>query len=342
MLDFLAFLPLFAVQDRGLSALDLWSRGLRLEAIAAARTEIGVSPAPEILGRLVAWQLTVHRYEAALADAVRCGTPCDRQRAEAHYHLGQYASAVELLDERDPLSVLWKIDALEALSRFEESDAVLQRARRQAIVSAEDPRLLGALGRSAARRGDMTAAAQAFRTAVAADSFDGEALFGLGRALVQSGQREEGLRELERHRRLVPLLDAVEHARRGIDLAPMHAPNWTALGDAERALPRGDRAESAYRRAAELARGEELAANALRWARLLQEDKGDVQAAVDLLARTARRVPDPRLYVRAGDVLLGARRPGEAIAYFEQGLALRPRDAEIAKRLEAARAAEKR
>jgi tetratricopeptide (TPR) repeat protein len=198
------------------------------------------------------------------------------------------------------------------------------------------------VGRSAARNGDFAAAARAFRAALAADPFDGEALFGLGRALVQAGQREEGLRVLERHRRLVPLLDAVDYARRGVDLAPAHAPNWTALGDAERALARSDRAESAYRRAAELARDGELAANALRWARLLAEDRGDAQAAVDLLVRTARRTPDARLYVRAGDILLGARRASEAIGFFEEARALRPQDAEIAKRLEAARAAEGR
>ncbi len=337
MLIFLAFALRLAAQEPAPSATELWSRGLRLEAIAAARAELGEAPAAEALGRLVAWQLAVHRYEAALADAARCGAPCDRQRAEALYHLGEYARAVEILDERDPLAVLWKIDALEALSRFAESDAVLARARAGSAVSAQDPRLLGAVGRSAARNGDLAAAAQAFRAALAADPFDGEALFGLGRALVQAGQREEGLRVLERHRRLSPLLDAVDFARRGVDLAPAHAPNWTALGDAERALGRGERAESAYRRASELAQGAELVANALRWARLLSEDRGDAQAAVDLLQDTARREPDARLHVRAGDVLLAARRTPEAIAAYERARALRPQDAEIAKRIEAAR-----
>jgi len=68
------------------------------------------------------------------------------------------------------------------------------------------------------------------------------------------------------------------------------------------------------------------------------EDRGDVQAAVDLLVRTARETPDARLLVRAGDVLLAAQRPGEAVARFTEALALRPKDAEIAKRLAAARA----
>ncbi|MCY2960168.1 MAG: tetratricopeptide repeat protein [Planctomycetota bacterium] len=342
MLHFLVLAPLLAVQAAPTSAAELWTRGQRVEAISAARSELGAEPSAESWSRLIAWQLAVHRYQAALEDTERCGPPCTAQRAEALYHLGEYARAVEILDERDPLAVAWKIDALEALSRFEESDAVLARAKAGASPGSDDPRLLGAEGRSLARRGEFGAAARAFRAALVADPFDGEALFGLGRALVQGGEREEGLRVLERHRALAPRLDAVDFARRGVDLAPAHAPNWTVLADAERALTRLDRAESAYRRAAELGKGEELVANALRWARLCSEDKGDIQAAVDLLVRTSRRGPDPRLLVRAGDLLVGARRGREAIALFEEAQALRPQDTEIAKRLATARAGDGR
>lgn len=334
-----AAMPTSAIQAPTPAPAALWSRGLRVEAIAAARAELGESRDPEALSRLVAWQMAIHRYQPALADAERCGSPCARQRAEALYHMGEYALAVELLDERDPLCVLWKVDALEALSRFEESDAVLARVLTASRIAADDPRILGAQGRSAARRGDFTAAAAAFRAALAADPYDGEALFGLGRALVQAGDREAGLSALERHRRLVPLLDAVDFAQRGIDLAPAHAPNWTALGDAERAITRLDRADAAYRRAAELAEDDELVPNALRWARLLAEDRGDTQAAVDLLVRTALRAPDARLHVRAGDMLLAARRANDALAQFEAALALRPSDRKIAERIAAARAA---
>jgi len=79
--------------------------------------------------------------------------------------------------------------------------------------------------------------------------------------------------------------------------------------------------------------------NALRWARLLAEDRGDTQAAVDLLVRTARRAQDARLHVRAGDVLLEARRASDALVQFEAARALRPSDARIAERIAAARAA---
>ena len=335
----LVFATLFQGDPPPSSALDLWARGARLEAIDAARKAVEADPRPEAWIRLVAWQLAVHRHRGALADAERCGAPCTDQRAEAHYRLGEYERAVPLLDERDPLACLWKIDALEALGRFDDSDAVLDRARAQA---APDTRFLGAVGRRAARRGEFAAAERAFRAALAVDAFDGEARFGLGRALVALGKQAEGLAALTEHRRLLPLLDGVEFARQSLDLAPAHAPNWTALGDAERALPRIDRAEAAYRRAAELGRPLELAANALRWSRLLAEDRGDVQAAVDLLVRTSRSSPDARLLVRAGDLLLAARRATEAAVIFAEASALRPQDAEITKRLAAARAAESR
>lgn len=337
MLEFFVFAHLAAFQAPGASAEELWARGQRAEAIASLRAGLGPEPAAEARARLVAWQIAVHRYQAALADARDCGAPCDALRGEALYHLGEYERAVELLSEREALQVLWKVDALEALSRFAESDAVLGRARE--LVGADDPRVLGAEGRRLAREGRFGAAAAAFRAAVQVDACDGEALFGLGRALVQGGQREEGLAVLARHRALVPKLDASDAARRGLDLAPAHAPNWTALGDAERALSRFERAESAYRRAAELGAGEALVANALRWARLLAEDRGDVQAAVDLLTRTARLVADARLHVRAGDVLSAAKRPGEAVAAYEKALHLRPGDGEIMQRLATTRAA---
>jgi len=321
------------------SAVDLWAKGARLEAIDAARKDVERDPRPETWTRLVGWQLAVHRHRAALADAERCGAPCDDRRAEALYHLGEYERAVPLLDERDPTACLWKIDALEALGRFAESDAVLDRARAHAIV---DARFSGAEGRRHARNGDFAAAERAFRAALDVDPYDGEARFGLGRALVALGKKDEGLAAMAEHRRLLPLLDGVEFARRGVDLGPVHAPNWTALGDAERALGRGDRSDAAYRRAAELGRPEELTANALRWSRLYAEDRGDVQAAVDLLVRTSNRHPDARLLVRAGDLLLGARRASDAVTRFVEAQALRPNDDAIAKRLAAARAAEAR
>ena len=47
------------------------------------------------------------------------------------------------------------------------------------------------------------------------------------------------------------LLDRLDDAHRTVELAPHHGPNHAALGDAERALGRTDRAEAAYRAALE-------------------------------------------------------------------------------------------
>jgi tetratricopeptide (TPR) repeat protein len=325
---------------RAQEAVPLWEHGDRLLAIERLRTEIGTSPAPELRARLVTWQIAVHRYRAALADAGPCGAPCDALRGEAHYHLGEYAEALPLLSRTDGLHLLWRVDALEALGRFRESDAELVRARE--VLGADDPRVLGAEGRRLLRMAQPAGAVGAFQAALERDPLDGEALYGLGRALIQAGKREQGLAALERHRALVPLLDAFDFARRGVDLAPAHGPNWTALGDAERALGRLERAEAAYRRCEELAAGEALVPNALRWARLLAEDRADPAAATALLRRTVSRQADARLYVRLGDLELASGRAAQAREAYERALALRPADAEIAARLERARAAEGR
>jgi tetratricopeptide (TPR) repeat protein len=325
-------------QNTALAPEDLWAAGRRIEAIERLHAEIAASKnaresAP--LVRVTAWELEVHRYKEALADALVCGAPCDLARAEALYRLGDYALAVTLLSSTDPDQVLMKIDALEALERFDESDAVLAAA--QKIVSSEDPRFQACDGRRLARLGQPAAAIAAFRRAVARDPLYAEALFGLGRALVVNGERDEGLKVLQRHRELLPLLDQLEFARRAVDLAPAHAPNWTAVADAQRALGRLDLAQAAYERAAALATSEQVVPNALRFARLLSDDRQDAKAAITMLERAHERVKDARLLVRAGDIARNAGQNELAIALYERALVDKPKDAEIQKRLDAAR-----
>ena len=314
---------------------DLWQAGLRDEAIERASADLARTPGDAALRRRLAeWEVAVHRYQAAIE---RLGPPTatpDPLRGLALYRAGELAAALAHLDAREPDQALMRIDALEALGRFAESDAELAGARARLK---NDARLAACEGRRLARERRFADAAAAFRAALARDPFDGEALFGLGRALVQGGEREEGLQALARHRELVPLLDAVDFARRGVDLAPAHAPNWSALGDAERALGRLDRAEEAYRRAAELAREpEHVVANALRHARLLDEDQKDLEGALRVLDDAAKRADDVRLHVRAGD-LLWASGDRRALAAFERALALRPDDVGLWKRIEAVR-----
>lgn len=324
--------------DPAKTAMELWTAGQRLEAIERLHAEIRAAKPPlgtPLLVRAVGWQLEVHRYKEALADSIACGAPCDLARAEALYRLGEYAQAVTLLSSTDLDQLLMKIDALEALERFDESDAVLASA--QKLLKTDDPRFLACDGRRHARRGEHAEAIAAFRRALALDPLYGEALFGLGRALVAHGDRDEGLKVLARHRELLPLLDQLDFARRAVDLAPAHAPNWTAVGDAERALGRIDAAQAAYEKGAALATNEQLVPNALRYARLLSDDRKDAKAAITMLERANERVNDVRLVVRAGDVARDADMRDLSITLYERALVLKPKDVEIQRRLDVAR-----
>ena len=317
----------------------LWAAGRRVEAIEALCQRLSSHPREEGLRRTLAErQLEVHWYAAALQTLELLGPEADDLRAIALYRLARWEEALARLSPDDPAHALMRLEALEALGR--ETDAELARAR--SLLGAAEPRLLGFEGRARARKADHAGAVVAFRLALQADPLDGAALYGLGRSLIALGEREEGLQTLERHRALTPLLDQLDFARRSVDLAPMHAPNLAALGDAERALGRVDQAKALYERALALAAGAESVPIALRHARLLDEDRHDLDGAVRALENAAARFPDARLYVRAGDLLMQADRPIEAVQRFLKAGELRPSDPAIAARIEAARAAYRR
>lgn len=320
-------------------ALALWRTGAREEAIAERVRELGRGDAsPALRLELARWELEVHRPAAALQHLAPLGKEADPLRGEAHYALAHYAEAVALLDQSTIEQQLRKLDALEALGRLAESDELLARALK--LPGPGDARLWSAEGRRLARAGDPDSAAESFRKALALDDCSGEAWFGLGRALVAAGKPDEGLQALERHRKLTPLLDQWDFARRAVDLAPLHAPNLAALADAERALGRLARAEELYARAAGLAQGpEQRVPIVLRQARFQCEDKRDRAGAIALLVQAAAGTPDARLFVRAGDLALEAKDAARAIELFERAQKLRPRDAEIEKRLARAREA---
>jgi tetratricopeptide (TPR) repeat protein len=334
--------PVIALLLLLLASLDAraaWHRGAREDAIAERLKELAAPGAKtELRLELARWELEVHRPAAALEHLAPLGKEGDGLRGEAHYALAQYAEAVPLLDEATTEHLLMKIDALEALGQVLESDAVLLRALQ--LPGSGDARLWSAEGRRLARSGNTTKAAEAFRKALALDDCSAEAWFGLGRALLAADRQAEGLQALEKHRKLTPLLDQWDFARRAVDLAPLHAPNLAALADAERALGRFARAEELYARAVELAQGaEQLVPIVLRQARFVAEDKQDARAALALLVKTAERAPDARLFVRAGDLALEAKDAPHAIELFERAQKLRPKDAEIEKRLVKAREA---
>ena len=314
---------------------ELWAQGRRAEAIAALSRELESRPDDrELRRRLVARELEVHWYEAALDHMGPLGAEAGGERGVALYMLARYEEALALLDARVPRQALMRLEALEALARFEEAAAALEQAA--AVLGADDARIRAARGRAWVRAGKPEDAIPHFRAALQSDALDMEALFGLGRALVATGAKDEGLALLAEHRRLTPLMDALDFAQRGLDLAPQHGPNHAGLGDAWRSLGRTDRARACYEMAAKLARGEEHVPIALRHARLLTEDLREVDAAVAVLEQAAAQHPDARLFVRAGDVLMDAQRPLEAVQRYWRARELLPGDKAIQARIERA------
>ena len=323
---------------RAAEAAALWERGERTAALELLVEHWDALPEgqrdPALRRQLVEWEFAVHRFGAALG---HMGTAdFGGRRGEALYHLSRFEEALLHLGSSSPAEVLYRLDGLEALGRLEEHDAELARALER---WPDEPRFWTLDGIRLARGADLSGAIERFRAALAANPIDAAACFGLGQALVRSGAREEGLRVLAEHRRQVPLIDELGFAEHSLDLAPLHAPNHAAVGDAERALGRFDRAEAAYARALQLAEGAQVVPIALRAARLLAEDRGDLESALAVLRASAAQVSDPRLHVRAGDLLLEAGRAAEAAAAYETALALAPGDAQIQERVQRARRA---
>jgi Flp pilus assembly protein TadD len=323
----------FALQG---DAEALWNQGKREDAVAVLAAQLERAPGDAALRvKLARAELALHRNVAALEHLKPLGKEVGGLRGTALFRLGEFEQALAVLATDDAAQVLMRIDALESLDRLPESDAELARLAK--LAGDDDPRVTTQRGRSLARAGKYAEATAQFRRTLVHDPCDPAALFGLGTALVKLGQRDEGLAVLAEHRRITPLLDQLDFAERAVDLAPEHAANYAAVGDAERALGRLDRAEARYVQAEALATNDELAPIVLRHARLLGEYRRDVAGAVKLLDQTAARVPDARLFVRAGDLLASAQRFEEALQRFESAAKLRPDDAEIQSRIANAR-----
>jgi tetratricopeptide (TPR) repeat protein len=316
----------------------LWAAGQRQSALTALQAQLDAQPGDAALRLCLAQrQSEAGLWQASLRTAEGLGPEADRLRGTALYILTRFEEALPLLDPSDPAHCLMRLDSLLALGRLDEADAALAAAA--AVRGAGDAELAALRGRLLAARGHYAEAAPAFREALAADPLDRAALFGLGQALVRTGEREEGLALLERHRALLPLLDRHDFALQSLDLDPLHADHHAQLGDIERELHLIDSAEARYRRAEELAAPSELVPVVLRHARLLAEDRGAPPAAIELLDAAAARVPDPRLAVRAADLLLSSGHAADAVARLERLAQQRPGDAAIRQRLQAARAA---
>jgi tetratricopeptide (TPR) repeat protein len=326
--------------DPARAARAAWSAGQRREALTRAEAALAADPSDDGLrSDAVAWSIALHRYHAAWEHLTRLGREHDPARGQVLYLLGRYEEALAFLGGSRPEDALARVDALEALGRATEARAALEDAAR--VLGPEDPRIRSWRGRMLAREGRHADALPELRAALAADPLDQAARFGLGRSLVALGGRAEGLAVLEEHRRLAPLVDELDLARRSLDLEPASAGNHAALGDCERALGRTERAREAYLAAERLADPGEFAPIVLRRARLVREDGGDLPGAIAVLERALERERDPRLLVRLGDYLVEAERPADALARFDEALALLPDDPAITgRRRDAAERAE--
>jgi len=334
----LAALLCVAAQDGAQDPDELWARGERDAALALLAEQLARQPQDAGLrAALAARQMEAQRFEAALVSVAPLGKEADGLRGTALYLLGRYDEALRCLSPSDPTQTLMRVEALEALGR--EADAEAAVAEAAGALGEQHPRILALRGRRLLAAGRAAEALPLFRAAVAQDPLDREALFGLGQALVRTGAREEGLAVLQRHRELLPLLDARDFALQSLALEPMHAGSHARLGDVERQLGRLDAAEAEYRLAAQLAGPGEVVSVALRHARLLSDDRADLPGALALLDAALERGDDAHLLVRAGDLLAGAGRHDEARARYERALLLRPGDEQIRARLAALPAA---
>lgn len=318
---------------------ELWQRGQRAEAIESWLASLAQRPEDAGLRlRLVRAELSTHRYQAALEHARELGDAGRAERGAASYRLAKYAEALAELPRESEEQLLMRIDAaLLVAGALEGARADAAELERRGF--ARTARAQATLGRIAMLGGERAGAERHFRRALELDPVDRTALFGLGKLLLDAGKEEEGELLLQRHRKVVPLLDQLDFAQRSVDLAPSHGPNHAAVGDAQRALGRSDEAAKAYETAEAWCRPEELAPVVLRHARLLAEDRKDARAAVELLDRQFEKARDVRLLVRAGDLLTQERDLVGAQARLRKALELRPNDREILARLEKLEAA---
>ncbi|MCH2105826.1 MAG: tetratricopeptide repeat protein [Planctomycetes bacterium] len=317
---------------------ELWREGERARAIQALNAKLAEDERPELRRRLIDWCFTVHKYSAALEAAEGLGDEGDPHRGRALYFLGRYEEALALLDEGDGEAVLMRVEALRALGR-DWGEWIEPAAE---LLGEGDRRVALLRARALLEGGDHAAAVEAFEGALKRAPLEAEALFGLGRALVLSGERTRGLEVLERHRALTPLLDALDFAERGLDLAPLHGPNHAALGDAWRELVPFDggsyaRAEAAYQAALSRMKGKARVPVHLRRARLIADHGDGLMAAAFSLDAALKEGEDPQLLVRAADYFSEAGDAGLALLRLERALALRPGDRAIRERIERVR-----
>lgn len=328
-----ALLAFLLCWSQGGDPRELWVAGRTDEAIERAREVVAAAPDDlETRELLVAWQVLLQQYAAALEDLGEAGGPVDRDwRARILIGLGRFEEALKYLSLDDPEQVVARVQCLHALGRPEAASEVLEQ--RASLLGEEHVELCFWRGRLLADRGEHASAVGHFRAALAREPLHMGALFGLGQSLLRSGEREEARAVLQRHRELVPLVDRYDFARQSLAIAPTHAPNIALVAGIEAELGRLDAAAERFALACRMASPDDAVPIALRAGRFHEELRGDPPAALQVLRDTAERFPDARLWVRAADVAARAERWDQARGFLERALDLRPTDEAILSRL---------
>lgn len=331
---------LLAFADEKTDVAELMRAGRQRDAADAMMRLLDEKPADtELRGELVKLEIRIGRYAAALDHAGPLGPEFDATRGKALYLLGRYEAALAFLRSDDADSILFRHEALRALTRFDEASQALEQAAK--LLGENNVEVCVRRGQALAREGKFELATEQFRPALEREPLSSTAIYGLGRALISLGNQAEGLELLERHRTLIPLLDNLDFARRNLELDLGHAPNHAALGDALRTLLRFDaqltgEIRESYARAAKFSKGLQVVPIALRHARFFEEDLHDPAQAVRVLDEAFTKRKSARLAVRAGDIWMRASRAREAIGQYFRALDLRPNDESIASRLQTA------
>lgn len=315
----------------------LWRSGERVKSLELMAVELARTPDDERLRtRIVLGELEIGRFQSALNS---CNGLPEEQRGlqgRALYFLSRYDEALNFLGTMEAAELLMRAEALRSLGRFAELEGHLDVMREVLGRDNTDVRLLEA--QELLRTGSDERAVPLLREVLAARPLEPQALFGLGRALLRLGEREEGLEILEHHRKLLPLLDQLDFARRGVALAPLGGPNQVALADALRALLPYDQgllnqSRAAYDLGFQLATPGEVPPVALRCARFQWETLGDREAATELLSAAIDRRDDVRLRVRLADYFDQLGRKQLALDQLLMAANARPNDAAIKARI---------
>ncbi|MFT7670841.1 MAG: tetratricopeptide (TPR) repeat protein [Planctomycetota bacterium] len=315
----------------------LWSQGDRVEALAIMEANLAKAPNNGRLRTLlVQRELDLRHFQRAYEFSEKLPQEQFGLRGRALYFLTRYEDSLQYLRLSDRDELLMRAEALRALGRFAELDALLPKLHENLGSDSLNLQMIEA--RIYLRKKDYKAALPILRQVTARDPLQAEALFNLGRVLVRQGSREEGLELLEQHRLLTPLLDKLDFAKRGVALAPRGGANQAALGDAFRDLIGFDKrlsqkAASAYERGLALATESEITPIALRLARFQKEWLLNSEAATTLLLKTIERHDDLRLRVRAADYYAELDKLDEALALLAKLALERPGDQALQSRV---------